>query len=213
MKLDLFFAVLIGGAMGACHSVEPAKSKGQDPLDSTRVMARFISDKFKVGVIDRADLKKKFDEFYEDKSGHFFIRSFGHKRTEKHEFEPVEVFVEVPKLDSATYKVAGSYIMDSSKVICVFQNSDGGNYVWMKDADPRSFQAFKNAFGGKDKDHVFYNDKILEGLNPSTVKVYSNTKNCSNCTAYFTDGKLCYSGDEKNEGKSCSIPPEYKFIE
>jgi len=199
----------------ACHSLEQANEKlrldNKSPSDSSTVNVKFVSDTFElIATIRRTDLIKKFDEFYEDKSGHFFIRSYGHQRSKKHEFEPVEVFIEIPKLDSATYKNWDSYIMDSSKVICVFANSDGGNYVLLKDADPKSFHAFKNAFGGKDKNHVFYQAKMLEGLNPSTVKVYSDLKNCTNCRPWFKDEKTCYFGEEKS---GCSVPSEYKFVE
>jgi hypothetical protein len=215
MKLIIFFTVFTG-AFYACHSLEPPKSEqrlDKKPIDSTKAFVRFISDTFKSGIIDRVDLIKKFDKFYEDRNGHFFIRSYGHQKSQKSEFQLVEVFVEIPRLDSATYKSSGSYLIDNSKVICVFSNSDGGSYVWLKDADPESFQAFKNAFGGKDKKHVFYQAKKLEGLNPVTVKVYSDTKNCTNCMPYLTDGNSCYFGEEKIEKSNCSIPPEYKFIE
>jgi hypothetical protein len=102
---------------------------------------------------------------------------------------------------------------DNSKVICVSLNSDGGSFVLLNEADPKSFQVFNNAFGGKDKSHVFYRANKLEGLNPSSVKVYSNTKSCTNCVAYFTDGKMCYWGEQKSESKDCVIPSEYKFVE
>jgi hypothetical protein len=212
MKLIIFFAV-ITCAICACHFRKPAKFKqglDKNRLDSTKAIVRYISDTFKIGIIKRADLVNKFDKFYEDKDAHFFISSYGHQRSDKNEFQLVEVFVDVPRLDSATFKNFDSYFVDSSKVICVFQNSDGGNYVWLKEADPATFQAFKNAFGGKDKSYVFYQAHKLDGLNPSTIKVYSNTKSCTNCMPYITDGKTCYFGEEEN---SSSIPPEYKFIE
>jgi hypothetical protein len=215
MKLSFLFPLFVS-AIGCNHSAGSAKFKGQSdnfPLDSTKAIIRFRSDTFKVSLINRTDLEKRFNNFYEDRYGHFFIKSFGHQKTKEHEFQPVEVFVELPKLDSATYKDFGSYFKDSSKVMCVFENSDGGNYVWLKDADSKSFEAFKNSFGGKDKKYVFYKDIKLSGLNPSTVKVYSDTKNCTNCTPYFTDGKVCFFGDEKVENRNCIIPPEYKFIE
>jgi len=151
MKLIIFVGV-IANAFCACHSLEPAKSKQEldkNPLDSTKAIVRFISDTFKVGIFKRADLINKFDKFYEGKDGHFFIRSYGYQRSEKHEFQPVEVFVEVPRLDSATFKDFDSYFVDSSKVICVLPNSDGGNYVLLKNADPKSFQAFRNAYVGR----------------------------------------------------------------
>jgi hypothetical protein len=99
---------------------------------------------------------------------------------------------------------------DSSKVICVYLNSDGGNFVLLNDLDPKTFKVFNNAFGGKDKNHVFYQANILTGLNPSSVKVYSNTENC---LAYFTDGELCYWGEQRSELKDCVISSDYKFVE
>lgn len=212
----LVFLVLLTGFTGlfcACHSLESANSqKGleKDLLDSTTVIVKFINEPYEFDVVKRAGFIKKFKEFYEDGIGRFFIRSYGHKKTEKNEFEPIEVFIEIPRLDSATFKNLGLYLMDSSKVISAYPNSDGGNYILLKDADPKSFHVFKHAFGGKDNDHVYYQAKKLEGLNARTVKVYSDLKNCKDCTPYFRDGNTCYFGEEKSD---CTIPSEYKIVE
>jgi hypothetical protein len=194
-----------------CNSSGPTHPRSGLNMDSdtTKVPVKYLDSK--IGTIDRADLIRKFDVFYKDKKGHFFIKSYGHQRVEGFEMKFVDVFIEIPELDSASYLNLDSYLKDDSKVICIYANSDGGNYVLLKDADPKTFQAFKSAFGGKDKNHVYYQAKKLPGLNPSAVKVYSTMRICSNCTAYFTDGKKCYLGDM--ESKSSKIPSEFDFVE
>jgi hypothetical protein len=212
MKMFILLALVLF-VFGDCNleSTVPASQLNTD-MDSTKVLLRYNRESSKFVKVDRADLTKKFDGFYIDKNRHFFIKSYGHRSSKEHEIELVDVFIEIPELDSASFKSIGLYLMDNSKVICVYLNSDGGNFVLLKDADPRSFKVFENAFGGKDKNHVYYQANKLAGLDPATVKVYSNTKNCSNCMAYFTDGKTCYFGEEKQESKGCIIPPEYSFV-
>jgi len=122
-----------------------------------------------------------------------------------------DVMVNIPQLDSATLRSDGQYLIDKNTVICVFENSDGGNFVEMTGVHPASFRAFKNVFGGRDKDHVFSKDRMLEGLNPQRVKVYSHMENCGNCDGYFKDGVLVDFMGEKVVGNK--IPEDYVFAE
>lgn len=95
--------------------------------------------------------------------------------------ELVDVFVQVPRFDSATFKMEGQYLMDKSKVVCNFENSDGGSYTVLKNADPSSFQAFSGIFGGKDRYHLYFQDRLLSGINPDRARVYIGQKDCRNC--------------------------------
>lgn len=163
--------------------------------------------------IKSTELTLKFKFFYEDMYGLFFIKSAGH-RLNNGKMELVDVFIEIPKLDSGSFINYGVYFRDSSKVICVFENSDGGNYKTMQNVDPKSFTVFKNTFGGKDKNNVYYQNVVLKDLDPGLVKVYSNTLSCSNCKSYFTDGKVYYFGTQRITKRDFLMnAKEYRYIE
>jgi hypothetical protein len=80
-------------------------------------------------------------------------------------------------------------------------------------ADPKSFKAYQNVYGGRDNSHVYFQSTLLEGLHPGRVKVYSDQLNCANCDGYFMDGDIIYKGSEKINSPTTLIPKEYKFIE
>jgi hypothetical protein len=161
---------------------------------------------------DSSDFENLFNRFYADDAGKFYIKSFGHKLADKKN-EITSVFVEIQKLDNNTFCDYGLYFKDSSKVLCVFENSDGGNYPQMYGVDPKSFKPFSNVFGGKDSFHVFFQNRMLDSLNVKNVKVYSEIKNCANCKGYFTDGKIVYYGANKIKEQNFIIPKEFKFEE
>jgi hypothetical protein len=210
MKTIVLLCFLLSAFVG-CYSSGSTRP-GSAESDSTKVMVRYSTDPSKIAKIDRSNFIKKFDLFYKDKNGRFFVKSYGNQRIEGFVMKYEDVFIEIPELDSASYLYRGLYLKDNSKVICEYPSSDGGNYVLLKDADPRTFQAFKSAYGGKDKNSVFYQTHKLSGLDPSTVKVYSTMRICSNCTAYFTDGEICYLGDQKIQN-NCKIPSEFDVVE
>ena len=63
----------------------------------------------------------------------------------------------------------------------------------------------------REGDHVFSEDRMLKGLDPQRVKVYSDLENCANCAGYFRDGLLVNNtGDKVKGGK---VPKEYVFVE
>ena len=159
------------------------------------------------------DFYKVFDRFYMDKEGRFFIKSFQNKPGKNDSLLLSEIFIEIPKLDSGSYVNYGSYIKDSSKVICVYDNSDGGNYLLLKNVDAKSFECFENVFGGKDKNHVFFQGSILYDLDVKKIKVYSMQRNCGNCEGYFTDGHLIYYGSKRISDVDFKIPNEYSVSE
>ena len=154
-----------------------------------------------------------FDRFYVDSSNRFYVASSLLRPDSSKKLAFSQVFVEIPTLDAATYRTEGWYLMDRSKVLCVFENSDGGSYVELKGVDPTSFKAFKHVFGGRDKDHVFFQHSILDGLDPAKVRVYSNLKNCPNCDGYFKDDRFLYYDVDKMGDRKFVIPKEFAVIE
>ena len=157
--------------------------------------------------------KHVFGEFYVDREDRFYIQSALLDEDSNKNLAFFDVFVEIPRLDAATYRREGEYLLDKDKVICVFENSDGGNYVEVKGVDPASFKIFKNVFGGRDKEHVFLQDRMLEGVDPQRVKVYSEMKDCANCDGYLVDGRVFYHGVDRVEDTQMVIPKEFKYVE
>ena len=158
---------------------------------------------------DSAEFTRLYSDFYTDKEQRFYIMSMGHA----HDMSPVPVYIEIPRIDSASFKQDGQYFWDKSRVICVFGNSDGGSYAPLKGVDPGSFRVFKNVFGGKDKDHVYFQNRLLEGLSPAGVRVYSEYENCANCDGYFKEGKIVYRGRERIKDTAFVIPERFRFLE
>jgi hypothetical protein len=155
------------------------------------------------------DFKRAFDRYYADNSGNFYVRTNFTRRGICGNMADPTVLVNIPRLDSATLREDGMYLIDKNKVICKYPNSDGGNFVEIKGVDPGTFKVYKNVFGGRDKDHVFSEDKMLEGIDPGRVKVYSDTKNCANCTGYFQDSVLVDFMGRKVD----KVPEGYVFAE
>jgi len=182
--------------------------------DHDSVLVKLTDDDFgcRIEKWTAGQFSRCFGEFYEDKRGEFFVKSFALMKGAHDSLREVDVFVRIPKLDSGTFRSDGMYIMDNTKVICVFGTSDGGQYVVVKHADPKTFKAFRNVFGGKDSEHVFYEYEIIPGIRPNKVKVLSATDNCANCDGYFRDGDLTYHNADKLEARF-RIPQEYKYTE
>jgi hypothetical protein len=157
------------------------------------------------------DFSRAFGQFYSDNIGNFYVKTFLLKRGVCGGMAEADVLVNLPHLDSATLREEGMYLIDKDRVVCEFANSDGGNFVEVRGVDPGTFKVFKNVFGGRDKAHVFFENKMLEGLDPKRVKVYSERKNCANCNGYFKDGVLVdFTGVKVETGR---IPKEYVFVE
>ena len=162
---------------------------------------------------DSAGFSRLFGDFYTDRDNKFFIKSEALVQG-KDSLEFMSVFIEMPRrLDSATLTRDGDYFIDKSNVICIFGNSDGGGYTPLLGADPASFKAFRNVYGGKDRRHVYYQDRVLEGVNPDNVRVYSDSKSCANCDGYFRDGKILYHDWQRIPDTAYAIPGEYKYVE
>jgi hypothetical protein len=155
-----------------------------------------------------------YDNFYQDRNGKFYIKSSKFVKLSSNN-NPIysPVYIEIPFLDSNSFMRMGNYLKDKKHVICIFENSDGGNYVSLKNVDPVTFVAFKNVFGGKDSGVVFFQNKILSDLDAKHVKVYSNQASCINCDGYFKDSNVIYLGGRKILDTGLVIPNEYKYVE
>lgn len=176
------------------------------------VLVKFYSSdsSYLLKRVDVRKFEKTFGPFYKDALGHFFIGSL---LLADSALNSRPILIQIPRLDSATFIQDGQYLIDKTKVICVFDNSDGGNFVQLRNVNPASFKTFHNVFGGRDSSHVFFQNKLLVGVNPSTVKVYSSMQNCSNCQGYFVDRDIFYIGGNKIVDSAVRVPTEFRFVE
>lgn len=128
----------------SCHNVQKGK-----------ITVRLLSSdsRYQIEKRDSDLFEKAFGSFYKDKNGLFFVASIFDTGSP---LKPAPILIQIPTLDSISFRQDGQYLVDKSKVICVFGNSDGGNYVVLKNVDPSSFQVFRNVFGGRDSAHVFF---------------------------------------------------------
>jgi hypothetical protein len=204
MSIKVTCLVLITSFFCSCNS-----------KDTARVSVKLVNTDSTFKIEDRplSDFVISFSDFYKDKNGQLFVKTFGHRRSDSGKMELVDVFVQVPQFDPATFKVEGQYLLDSSKVVCSFENSDGGSYKILKSADPQSFQSFSGIFGGKDKYHVFFQDKVLSGVKPDDVKIYSEQKICGNCLGYVKGDSILYFGSGPIPENNFQIPDRYKYIQ
>lgn len=196
---------------GCGHGKQPPAMTGCAADDSTMIYVKQgVNGECRMSRRPVTEFTRAFFQFYVDSGNKFYLRNVLLKES-CGSMRMSDVMVEMPRLDSATVRRDGNYFIDKDKVVCVYENSDGGNYAEMKGVDPGSFKIFRNVFGGRDKDHVFYQETMLEGVDPQRVKVYSDMKNCSNCDGYFKDGKLVYRAENKVDAEA--IPRDYKFVE
>ena len=202
-----FFALLVF-CVAACR---PAGQQVIQPDSAMLYVRTDVNGDCRICRRPESNFRHAFDKFYLDDSDKFYIRTFLLRSDSSGKLIESDVMVNLPRLDSATLHSDGLYLIDKNRVICVFGNSDGGNFVELKGVDPGTFKSFRNVFGGKDRDHVFSRDIMLEGLSPQRVKVYSNMKNCGNCDGYFKDGVLMEFMGEKVAGSK--IPKDYVFVE
>jgi len=199
--ISIIFILPIYGCTNKAEKTVPVKIRISDSM-------------FRIEERELNGFVKLYDRFYRYKDGTFFIKSyrFNEEKT-NNRASLTEIYIEIPFLDSSSFKPMGQYLKDKTKVLCVFDNSDGGNYLELKSVDAGSFTAFKNIFGGKDSCHVFFQDKLLSNINSKHVKVYSKYKNCTNCEGYFKDGNVVYFGTKRISEPGFEIPKEYKYIE
>jgi hypothetical protein len=201
MKMNKNAVLVLLILMIGCHDVQKRS-----------IVVRFLDSNstYHIEKVDFDQFQKAFESFYKNKIGRFFVSSsIFREHIQKNE----PILIQIPELDSNTFIRAGQYLIDKSKVICVFDNSDGGNYVLLKDVDPTSFRIFHNVFGGKDSTHVFFQSSLLLGVSPKNVRVYSSMQNCSNCDGYFVDGNITYVGSRRITDSSNCVPKQYQFVE
>lgn len=198
MKICWFFLLLL---LPGCKEPELAPVKYKD------------TEGYAVQQIPADSLSHSFLDFYEDKEKRFLIKTAGHDMDKNGSLISVDVFVELPRLDANSFQDLGLYFKDRSKVVCVMENSDGGNYIRLEGVDVNSFRRFRHSFGGWDKKHVYFRDIPLTGLRAGIIRVYSDVENCLNCTPYITDGVTIFQGDEQITDTHFVIPTNYRYID
>jgi hypothetical protein len=85
------------------------------------IVVKFLifNSTYRIETVDFDKFKETFDSFYKDENGRFFVSSSTFReRVQKNE----PILVQIPELDSNTFTRAGQYLIDKSKVICVFDN-------------------------------------------------------------------------------------------
>jgi hypothetical protein len=92
------------------------------------------------------------------------------------------------------------YSKDKNGVYYFFGNSDGGNRSIVEGADPKTFKRLCEYRWGVDKNHVFYQNKKLEGLNLNKLQVLYSPDTSDHFVEYVKDDKHVYHADEVLQG-------------
>jgi hypothetical protein len=92
------------------------------------------------------------------------------------------------------------YSKDKDRVYYFFGNSDGGNRSVVEGADSRTFKRLCEYRWGMDKNHVFYQNKKLQGLNLNKLQVLYSPDTSDHFVEYVKDDKLVYHADEVLQG-------------
>ncbi|HET6991632.1 MAG TPA: DKNYY domain-containing protein [Bacteroidia bacterium] len=119
--------------------------------------------------------------FYLGADGKMYIKTAGILDPEKGEGDGPSFFREVPTIDTATFQNLGEegwYAKDSKNVYIDHFMTDGRHIWLLKEADVSTFQVIGYRWG-KDRNHVFENGILLEGMNPDSMQVL-----CPDTTAY-----------------------------
>lgn len=113
--------------------------------------------------------------FFKGSDGLFYIETRGLKKPPE-EYGPV-FYREVPEIDIPTFELLctqGWYARDKNRVYMDHTMTDGRHIYVLEQADAATFTCIWYRWG-KDKNHVFENGIILEGMNPSTMTIIDAT--------------------------------------
>ena len=160
--LGVLFFVLFG-----CHTIDSSTQK---------------SDK---STIDHQNKKfeKISNQFYKDDQGKIYVKT--RSLINPPEDYGNEFYREVPIADYKSYKrLSGNYYAkDKLHVYKVWANTNGKYIEILNEADPKTFEVIFYRLG-KDKNHVFYNGKIIPELNVDSLTVLCQKISDESTTAY-----------------------------
>ncbi len=89
---------------------------------------------------------------------------------------------------------------DKDKVFYFDVTADGGNRFVIAKADPTTFKSLCESNWGIDKNHVFYRDNILQGLNLKTIQVLFPPDTADHFVEYVKDDRKVFHHDEIVKG-------------
>jgi hypothetical protein len=96
------------------------------------------------------------------------------------------------KFDAQTFEIlSGTYLRDKNQIVSLFKAGGASELIQITQVDIDTFQAVGGAFG-KDKNHVYYDNKIINGADLETFKSTGNTMETSG------------NGQDKNNSYECS---------
>ncbi|MEI9944562.1 MAG: DKNYY domain-containing protein [Chitinophagaceae bacterium] len=107
--------------------------------------------------------------------------------------KPLNAFIDINsfvEIDSTQFS------KDKNRVFYFHSNSDGGNRAIVHKADPATFKRLCEYRWGIDKDHVFYETDILEGLNVKNVQVLYPPDTSDHFIEYIKDEKNVFKADK-----------------
>lgn len=113
--------------------------------------------------------------FFKGSDGQLYIQTRGLKNPPE-EYGPM-FYREVPEIDIATFEPLcsqGWYARDKNRVYIDHTMTDGRHIYVLKEADAATFTCLWYRWG-KDKNYVYENGIILEGLNPRTMTIVDAT--------------------------------------
>ena len=114
---------------------------------------------------------------------------------------PLSAIIDLPSLvriDST------EYTKDKTRVYYFHHNSDGGNRLIVEKADPLTFSRLCEYRWGADKNHVYYQGQIVQGVNLKKVEVLFNPDTANPFVDYIKDDRKVYYGTEIVEGAHAS---------
>jgi len=105
--------------------------------------------------------------------------------------KPLQSIVDI---DSFVWLDSTEYSKDKNNVYYFFGNSDGGTRVIVDKADPATFKRLGEYRWGIDKNHVFYQGEMLEGLNLQKLQVLYPPDTADHFIQYVKDDRLVFYG-------------------
>jgi hypothetical protein len=168
-------------------------------------------------VDDTVSFEKVVDNIYKGPNGKTFILTGGSRLIGNDTFLTVQYYKDVTDfLDLKSYgKLKEDYFQSKNKVYMWWGNSDGNYPIEVPNADPKTFEPFKDIAGGKDKQYVFYggapsNFEVIPEADPESIRILNPERGCWNCgNCYFVDNKHVYYGSNKVKGAD---PKTFKLI-
>jgi hypothetical protein len=135
--------------------------------------SRFDGGEFRIVYNDLRTYTQLEYPFYRGDDGKLYIMT-QNLISPPENYGPV-FYRQVPDIDVQTYQefnASSDYKKDKNCIYWKYGTTDG-TFIQLVKADLETFQVIQ--FGlGKDKKHVFFQGKIVEGLDPKSVKTYKD---------------------------------------